>query len=167
MVSSDQIVRWVGIVGALAGALAVVVATIFYLESVKIGQDEQGKALAVAVDKLIAVVEGEAEAKRILDKGWLELDQSGQVRLEGQISTLTTALDSQSSVTAALSVALGGVIRDQASQFQQREQRFEQLENEHKLLLQSIYQMNADIAEAIGRHEGHHDVMTERGKGND
>ena len=162
--SAEHIVKWVGVTGGVAGALAIVVAAIFYLESVKVGQDKQGKALAVAVDKLIAVVEGEAEAKRILDEGWLELDQSGQVRLEGQISTITTALDSQSSRTAALSVSMAGVIRDQANQFQQRERRFEELGNEHKLLLQSIYQMNADIAKAIGRHEGHHDVMTERGK---
>ena len=116
---------------------AMVIATIVYLEDLRVSQNAGDAKTKAAIVKVLNAVQISSEAKRVLDQGWLELDQSGQVRLEGQINSMLAALDAQSSATTALSTSLSGVIRDQA------------------ILLQSIYQMHLEI----GRHQGRHECV--------
>ena len=141
--------KWIGICGGLAGIIAITIAMIFYLESVKVGQDAQGEALATAIDKLVAIVKGEAEAKRALDAGWIEADQGEHKRLEDRINDILAALDSNSSHMAVLTVMVRQIEKAQSEQFSQRESRFEELENEHKKILAGIHNSYAGIIEIL------------------
>ena len=156
--TQHRVLKWGGIILGLASIVGMPTGFFLYLEDLRVSQRDRDAITTAAIVKVLNAIEISAESKRVLDEGWLELDQSGQVRLENQINGMLAALDTQSSATASLSASLAGVIRDQASQFQQREQRFEELETEHKLLLEAIYQTKADIALAIGRHEGRHET---------
>ena len=144
-----SVVKWIEIIGGLAGVLAVVVGMSLYLQAMNSKLDAQGRAMTAAVDKLIAVVEGEAESKRDLDASWIEADQGEHKRLEERINDILMALDSSSSHMAALTVTAGQIEKAQSSQFSQRESRFEELENEHKWILAGIRDSYAGVIEIL------------------
>ena len=100
--------------------------------------------------------------QKLRDELWLEEDVKWNAAL---IKGNKEIMERQSEITEELATQTLRLTEIDAlinRQWQQGRQRFESLENDNKLLLQAIYQMNADIATVLGRHQGHHDLLDGR-----
>lgn len=124
------IIKWFGLVLAVGSGLTAVGSVWWYLQDQKLRDEE-----------------------------WLRNDI---VWNGNQISKLESIIGRQAEITEELAtqtLRLAEIENQIIRHWDQREQRFEEIESEHKLVLQAIYSMGADIREAIGRHEGHHDYL--------
>ena len=88
-----------------------------------------------AIQDMQTFVESKAETEKTRDKGWMEIDKQDHAEL----------------------VRLLTALRDQMQEsFNQRENRFEELETEHKILIQAILNTKSDMMHTLGVHIGRH-----------
>ena len=96
------------------------------------------------------------EAERVRNDAWLEFDKKSS---EDQLHKLESIQETHGAITETLIKHSGRIeeIEDLVKRhWAQREDRFEELETEHKMLLQAFTQSQADINFRIGVHSGRH-----------
>lgn len=140
------ITHWAGLIAAVLGLLATLVGAWFYLENIR--NDMQSLS-----DQIIQL--GTTESIR--DAGWLKEDEANHMESQESIRELRIGLEENLNELIKQSVILNDIVTAMATSFTQREQRFEELENEHKLILQAI----ADSQYKLGIHQGTHDSLKE------
>lgn len=105
-----------------------------------------GQRLDQLTDDLIGI----AEAERIRDDEW---EHDDEVRVAGQdqiLSTLMAAHDHMTSTLEGQSVMLVSLDQQASESFSQRENRFEELELEHKMLIEAIRAVQIDSSYKLG-----------------
>ena len=102
----------------------------------------------VAIISIAVTVWVYLEAERVRNETWMELDKSWN---ENQLHKLDTILETQSQLEVH-GVRLTEIENLINRHWGQREDRFEELENEHKMLMQSM----TDMYYRIGLHNGFH-----------
>ena len=140
----NQIAKWIPLGVSIAGAIGVVVGVWLYLEAVR--SDMQS---------LRNQVEQVAEAERVRDAGWLDEESEEHDELRDMISAIISVQEASQTELARQSLWLNDLSTAFSKSFTQREQRFEELEGEHKLLLSAI----AESQYRLGIHQGAHNQV--------
>ena len=131
------IYKWI----TLAGAVGICVGAWLYLEAVRLD-----------MQSLRTQVEQVAEAERVRDAGWLAEESEEHDELRDMIAGIISAQEASKTELARQSLWLNDLAEAFSKSFTQREQRFEELEGEHKLLLSAI----AESQYRLGIHQGSH-----------
>lgn len=139
--NEHPVVRWVTVGTLITGAIGIVVGTWLYLEAVR--SDMQN---------LREQVEQVAEAERVRDAGWLVEESEEHDELRTILNNTMSIQEAGQTELARQSLWLNDLSTAFSNSFTQREQRFEELENEHKLLLAAI----AESQYRLGIHQGAH-----------
>ena len=93
--------------------------------------------------------------KKLRDELWLKRDTAGNAE---QVIKVEEVIRRQSDIAGELdtqTLRLADIEALINRHWQQRESRFEELESEHKMIMQGVFSSAADVREALGRHEGH------------
>lgn len=89
------------------------------------------------------------EQQAVTDANWLESDDADHSTLETVGRDILDHVDNVLRELATQSIQLSDIIDSRAAHFSQREQRFEELENENKILMQML----ADTQYRLGEHQ--------------
>ena len=134
--------RWQEIIGFMA----VVVSLVAYIQFDRAEQRANSAAVMTRFERLEAELLGTAEAERIRDSEW---EHDDELRVADQDRTLSAVRVTQDQITSSLAeqtVLLGRVVAAGDERFLQRENRFEELELEHKTTRAAL----ADVQFALG-----------------
>lgn len=138
------ILKWGAILGTLFTFIGMIVGTWQYLEQVR-------RDMAALKSTVLQT----AETERIRDEGWLDEDSEEHAGLNAIIQGVVEGQEKINTELARQTVWLNDLSAAFNRSFTQREQRFEELENEHKLLLQAI----AESQYRLGVHQGTHNSL--------
>lgn len=108
-------------------------------------------AILWANDSFDALMENEAEARASIEQQISDLEASLIKRFDDQNTEVRSELAAQTRELSAISAR-------QRDHFQQRESRFEELENEHKRIVDAVYQTIGDFHLELGRHQAVHEL---------
>lgn len=121
------VLKTIALIGAIIGVISSSVGVWFYLEDL-----------------------------RNENAGWYEDDKNWNASI---LDNLNKVIENQAKINTILatqSVQLSELETLINQQTTLQNSRFEQLEDEHKIIIQAIYNMNVDISHSLGLHEGKH-----------
>lgn len=135
------ILFWGGLIGLLGGIITGVTNASLWMDSV-----------LAAVDGLETTVNTRFDKDAAEQEVWLKLDAAAIARQDQVNNELRAEQASIRSELATQTEQLKDLEEQARASFAQRENRFEELETEHKLILEAI----ADAKYRIGVHQGEH-----------
>lgn len=93
---------------------------------------------------------------KLLNERWYKDDQKWNAEQLARMSDILLRQEAISKEMATQTLRLDDINKLINTHWEQREQRFEELETEHKLLMKSISDVRAEVAYRLGIHVGKH-----------
>ena len=162
--ASKPIQRWIEIGTLLGTLLGVLVGGYLFMVAFQSNSDVRMDGLEQRFDRLEAELLAIAEAERIRDDEWEDDDERRVTEQDLILQAVRVTQDQITSSLAEQTVLLTTLTRDGDLRFAQREDRFEELESEHKATRAAVAALGYYLGVVEERTRLIHQVLT-RGEG--